>query len=720
VSREGRQRSAGGEGREGQPAGSESDSRMRALLQRRWIQRKANGAPARPAKIPEGGGVALEDGVRGRMEGQLDADLSNVRVHTGGKSEQAARQLGARAFTVDNEVHFNRGEFAPGSREGDRLLAHELTHVVQRKAEAPAAGGRMPVSQPQDASEHEADASADAVVDRLHGGNADKPKPMAAGSGLQRMIHRSPDENEGEESSQEGEPEGGGGGGEPQAATPGAEGPPKSPDELQAEELCQTAAALFALDVDEPTLPAQLRDLEPKIQEAAQKFGVEHAAGEAEAQAGGESGAEAESEAGAEAEGGAAAQALLPANSIIQQAASSLTQKKADLDKRLIEVWSEATQQIDGMGEDLAAWAPLPDLLQKAPLKQFIDNYPTNTSIVAIKAKHKQKMDQYDQKKAEAEVAAAAPPTAEGGDNVEAKPEEQAAQAPAQEPGAEPEAETQNDAPAPIVPAPAQEPSAQEGSTQGPEAENAEVQPPEADQTVASPDAQSAEVEADSEHEKEDEDQAAADPVVCAAVTGVSIEVAQKIIANIEADVPPWKCEEGRIGQTGWFTGSGDPYVMRPNQLAERPVTINAEVEVPPDVSIISTPDLHQIFEELGNTKFTLPIMEAQYRVQESIPEGQPLTGKQNKTVKSWRDGACRAGVWIEVANRVRASPGQVGIVELANCKFSPGRDGTFVVCADNRAINIPGGVAAIRAAMKQAAPDEGGGGAAPAEPPTT
>ena len=96
------------------------------------VHRKGDGAAGNVA-IPEGGGSKLAPQVRQRMEPKLGADLSDVRVHTGGDSAQAASGLGARAFTVGSDVHFNAGEFAPGSKDGDRLLAHELTHVVQGK-----------------------------------------------------------------------------------------------------------------------------------------------------------------------------------------------------------------------------------------------------------------------------------------------------------------------------------------------------------------------------------------------------------------------------------------------------------------------------------------------------------------------------------------------------------------------------------------------------------
>ena len=68
------------------------------------------------------------------------------------------RSVSARAFTTGADVYFAGGEYRPGSSEGDRLLAHELTHVVQQRG-APASGP-LQVSQPGDALEVEADAVA--------------------------------------------------------------------------------------------------------------------------------------------------------------------------------------------------------------------------------------------------------------------------------------------------------------------------------------------------------------------------------------------------------------------------------------------------------------------------------------------------------------------------------------------------------------------------------
>ena len=165
-----------------------SEHRRELALRRRRVQRKAarDGA-AGPAVIPDGSGAPLGGDVRARMQPQLGADLSEVRVHTGGDSAEAAGQMGARAFTVGQDLHFARGEFNPGTREGDRLLAHELTHAVQGRrsgvqrktesaAEEPHEGGALDadgehhqVSDPADPAEQEADAVADDATEKLHG-----------------------------------------------------------------------------------------------------------------------------------------------------------------------------------------------------------------------------------------------------------------------------------------------------------------------------------------------------------------------------------------------------------------------------------------------------------------------------------------------------------------------------------------------------------------------
>jgi hypothetical protein len=79
-----------------------------------------------------GGGQPLGDGIRARMEGAFGADFSGVRVHTDGTSDQLNQSIQAKAFTTGQDVFFRKGAYNPGSRGGQELLAHELTHVVQQ------------------------------------------------------------------------------------------------------------------------------------------------------------------------------------------------------------------------------------------------------------------------------------------------------------------------------------------------------------------------------------------------------------------------------------------------------------------------------------------------------------------------------------------------------------------------------------------------------------
>jgi len=79
-----------------------------------------------------GGGQELDPTTRARMEAAFGADLSGVRIHTGGEAASLSRDLNARAFTTGDDVFFGAGEYQPGTAAGDRVLAHELTHTIQQ------------------------------------------------------------------------------------------------------------------------------------------------------------------------------------------------------------------------------------------------------------------------------------------------------------------------------------------------------------------------------------------------------------------------------------------------------------------------------------------------------------------------------------------------------------------------------------------------------------
>lgn len=80
----------------------------------------------------KGSGKSIESSTKTFLENQFGSDFSNVNIHTGNKAAQLNQQVNARAFTVGNDIFFNKGEYQPTSNRGKHLLAHELTHTVQQ------------------------------------------------------------------------------------------------------------------------------------------------------------------------------------------------------------------------------------------------------------------------------------------------------------------------------------------------------------------------------------------------------------------------------------------------------------------------------------------------------------------------------------------------------------------------------------------------------------
>jgi hypothetical protein len=116
-------------------------------------------------RLQTGGGRGLPAPVRARMEAAFGQDFSHVRIHVDQAAEQAAQSLQAHAFATGADLYFGRGEFRPGTQTGDRLIAHELTHVVQAdEGRLPSSGG---VSSPTDSAEVEAYANETVILDRL-------------------------------------------------------------------------------------------------------------------------------------------------------------------------------------------------------------------------------------------------------------------------------------------------------------------------------------------------------------------------------------------------------------------------------------------------------------------------------------------------------------------------------------------------------------------------
>ena len=100
---------------------------------------KGDGATASPGLASQlgqkkGKGQAMPRETTHLMSQAFGHDFSQVNIHTDTDAVQMNKGLGAKAFTHGSDIYFNKGEYNPGSPEGKRLLAHELTHVVQQGA----------------------------------------------------------------------------------------------------------------------------------------------------------------------------------------------------------------------------------------------------------------------------------------------------------------------------------------------------------------------------------------------------------------------------------------------------------------------------------------------------------------------------------------------------------------------------------------------------------
>ena len=143
--------------------------------------------------VGSGGGAPLDKDTRGFMESRLGADFSDVRVHTDAKASDSARSVQAYAYTVGSDVVFQSGKYEPDSDSGKRMLAHELTHVVQQRsgpvAGTPAPGG-IQISHPSDRFEQAAEGSADRVMSSAPGA------VPASASAAPASVQREEDEEE--------------------------------------------------------------------------------------------------------------------------------------------------------------------------------------------------------------------------------------------------------------------------------------------------------------------------------------------------------------------------------------------------------------------------------------------------------------------------------------------------------------------------------------------
>ena len=93
-------------------------------------------------------GQPLDAATRALMEPRFGHDFSGVRVHTDAGAAESAQAVNALAFTVGRDIAFAYGQYAPSTNEGRKLIAHELTHVVQQSASPAGKAKRLEMGPP--------------------------------------------------------------------------------------------------------------------------------------------------------------------------------------------------------------------------------------------------------------------------------------------------------------------------------------------------------------------------------------------------------------------------------------------------------------------------------------------------------------------------------------------------------------------------------------------
>jgi hypothetical protein len=119
--------------------------------------RAGSQVPSIVHEVLRSAGQPLDRGTRAFFEPRFGQDLSNVRVHTDSRAAESANAVQAQAYTVGRDIVFGANLHRPNTAAGNRLLAHELTHVLQQGREMQGAVSARSIGSPTDAAEREAE-----------------------------------------------------------------------------------------------------------------------------------------------------------------------------------------------------------------------------------------------------------------------------------------------------------------------------------------------------------------------------------------------------------------------------------------------------------------------------------------------------------------------------------------------------------------------------------
>jgi len=123
-----------------------------------------NEVPSIVHEVLRSPGQPIDAETRHFMEPRFGYDFSGVRVHTDSKAAESARSVNALAYTVGQDVVFGVGQYLPATITGRQLIAHELTHTIQQRSQAPHPQTKLTLGTPGDSAELAAEQTANAVM----------------------------------------------------------------------------------------------------------------------------------------------------------------------------------------------------------------------------------------------------------------------------------------------------------------------------------------------------------------------------------------------------------------------------------------------------------------------------------------------------------------------------------------------------------------------------
>ena len=150
--------------------------------------------------IPATHGQPLDPASRRPLEAHFGVDLTDVRVHTETEAAESATRLDALAYTTGRDIYFAHGMYAPSSSGGQRLLAHEVVHVIQQSsgkepALATQSAHGVKIGAPDDSLEEEAEKKAEEFMSGAQPAeftDEEERKKRESSGPVQKFIQRQP------------------------------------------------------------------------------------------------------------------------------------------------------------------------------------------------------------------------------------------------------------------------------------------------------------------------------------------------------------------------------------------------------------------------------------------------------------------------------------------------------------------------------------------------